>query len=168
MPGAPRSPYFRSKDEPGVSHRKSGTIRLGPVVRLLALALPLPLLAASSMVAIAAESEGTYHTGSSAGVFLWQVILLMVFGRLLGEAMLRIGQPAVMGQLIAGILLGPSVLGALLPDLQHTIFPPGPRREGHDGRCRTTADPHAAVCLPAWKPTCPWSESYGGRHSAYR
>src|SRR6266403_1255621 len=29
-----------------------------------------------------------------------------------------------MGELIAGVLLGPSVLGALLPDLQHAIFPP--------------------------------------------
>ena len=37
--------------------------------------------------------------------------------------MQRIGQPAVMGQLIAGMVLGPSVLGALWPDLQHAIFP---------------------------------------------
>jgi Kef-type K+ transport system membrane component KefB/nucleotide-binding universal stress UspA family protein len=28
-----------------------------------------------------------------------------------------------MGQLLAGVLLGPSVLGALLPDVQHAIFP---------------------------------------------
>jgi len=33
----------------------------------------------------------------------------------MGEAMQRIGQPAVMGQLIAGILLGPSVFGATRP-----------------------------------------------------
>jgi Kef-type K+ transport system membrane component KefB/nucleotide-binding universal stress UspA family protein len=48
----------------------------------------------------------------------------MLVGRLLGEGMLRIGQPAVMGQLIAGLVLGPSVLGLLLPDLQHLLFPP--------------------------------------------
>jgi hypothetical protein len=29
-----------------------------------------------------------------------------------------------MGQLIAGLVLGPSVLGALAPDWQHAIFPP--------------------------------------------
>jgi Kef-type K+ transport system membrane component KefB/nucleotide-binding universal stress UspA family protein len=63
--------------------------------------------------------------GASEAVFLCQVILLLVSGRLLGEAMLRIGQPAVMGQLIAGILLGPSVLGVLWPQLQHAIFPSG-------------------------------------------
>ncbi|HEV2100025.1 MAG TPA: cation:proton antiporter, partial [Stellaceae bacterium] len=39
--------------------------------------------------------------------------------------MQRIGQPAVMGQLIAGILLGPSVLGALWPAGQHALFPTG-------------------------------------------
>lgn len=38
----------------------------------------------------------------------------------------RVGQPAVMGQLGAGVLLGPSVLGALWPELQGAIFPPTP------------------------------------------
>jgi Kef-type K+ transport system membrane component KefB/nucleotide-binding universal stress UspA family protein len=41
----------------------------------------------------------------------------------LGEAMLRLRQPAVMGQLIAGLLLGPSFFGFLFPDLQHALFP---------------------------------------------
>ena len=64
------------------------------------------------------------QAGSSEAVFLCQIILLLASGRLLGEAMLRIGQPAVIGQLIAGILLGPSILGELWPQLQHAIFPP--------------------------------------------
>jgi Kef-type K+ transport system membrane component KefB/nucleotide-binding universal stress UspA family protein len=50
----------------------------------------------------------------------------MIVGRLLGEAMLRIKQPAVMGQLIAGLVLGPSLFGALFPDLQHMLFPRTP------------------------------------------
>lgn len=50
----------------------------------------------------------------------------MLTGRLLGEAMIRMRQPAVMGQLIAGLLLGPSVLGLLLPDLQHALIPMSP------------------------------------------
>ena len=37
--------------------------------------------------------------------------------------MLRLKQPAVMGQLIAGLLLGPSLFGALFPDVQHALFP---------------------------------------------
>jgi Kef-type K+ transport system membrane component KefB/nucleotide-binding universal stress UspA family protein len=50
------------------------------------------------------------------------VIALLVCGRLAGEVMQRIGQPAVMGQLIAGILLGPSVLGALWPAGEQALF----------------------------------------------
>ena len=50
----------------------------------------------------------------SEALFLAQLVLLLLVGRLMGEAMQRIGQPAVMGQLIAGILLGPSVFGAHL------------------------------------------------------
>jgi K+:H+ antiporter len=63
--------------------------------------------------------------GPSVVVFLTQVVTLLIFGRLMGELMQRIGQPAVMGQLIAGILLGPSTLGALLPSISHALFPPG-------------------------------------------
>jgi Kef-type K+ transport system membrane component KefB len=42
-------------------------------------------------------------------IFLAEIILLLVCASLLGDATQRIGQPADMGQLIAGILLGPSV-----------------------------------------------------------
>ena len=54
--------------------------------------------------------------------FLVALLALVLVGRLLGEAMNRIGQPSVMGQLFAGILLGPSALGVVLPDLQQWLF----------------------------------------------
>ena len=57
----------------------------------------------------------------SEGLFLAQIVLLLLVGRLLGEAMQRIGQPAVMGQMIAGILLGPSVFGAIWPEAQRVV-----------------------------------------------
>ncbi len=69
--------------------------------------------------AFAAEAGGD----QAIAVFIGQIVLLLLAGRLLGEAAQRLGQPAVMGQLIAGILLGPSVFGALLPELQHQVFP---------------------------------------------
>jgi Kef-type K+ transport system membrane component KefB/nucleotide-binding universal stress UspA family protein len=93
------------------------------------LVLALTLIAAQSGTAVAAEGGGPSLTGASDVLFLSQIVLLLVCGRLLGEAMLRIGQPAVMGQLIAGILLGPSVLGALWPDLQHAMFPSAPEQK---------------------------------------
>src|ERR1700674_4227517 len=80
-----------------------------------------PLLLAAS-TAWAAE-PATTSSGASEVVFLAQVVLLLLTGRLLGEAMQRIGQPAVIGQLIAGILLGPSVFGMIWPEAQHAIFP---------------------------------------------
>ena len=78
----------------------------------LLIAAPTPLLA-----------ETAQH-GPSEAVFIAQIILLLLCGRLLGEIMQRIGQPAIMGQLLSGVLLGPSVLGALWPGLEHTLFPP--------------------------------------------
>ena len=44
-------------------------------------------------------------TGSTEALFIVQIVLLLLVGRLLGEGMQRIGQPAVIGQLIAGIML---------------------------------------------------------------
>src|SRR3954463_16386491 len=56
-------------------------------------------------------------------IFLVEIMLMLFFGRLLGELMQRVGQPAVMGQLIAGILIGPSVFGAFLPSAYNVVFP---------------------------------------------
>jgi Kef-type K+ transport system membrane component KefB/nucleotide-binding universal stress UspA family protein len=67
--------------------------------------------------------------GASEAIFIGQIVVLMAVGRLLGEAMLRLRQPAVMGQLIAGLILGPSLFGLLLPDLQHALFPKTPEQK---------------------------------------
>ena len=61
--------------------------------------------------------------GASVAVFIAQLVVLLSCGRLAGELMQRVGQPAVTGQIIAGVLLGPSVLGALAPQLWHGLFP---------------------------------------------
>ncbi|MGV8984729.1 MAG: cation:proton antiporter [Cypionkella sp.] len=59
-------------------------------------------------------------------IFLTQLIVLMLVGRLLGEVMTRIGQPAIFGQLLAGVALGPSLFGAVLPSLHDRVFPDSP------------------------------------------
>src|SRR6202045_2869732 len=63
------------------------------------------------------------HGEQLATIFFAQVLLLIAVGRLLGEWMQRIRQPAVIGQLLAGIILGPSVFGAIWPAAQQAIFP---------------------------------------------
>src|SRR5215472_14992868 len=72
----------------------------------------------------ALAAEGASRSASST-LFIAQLALLLLVGRLMGEAAQRIGQPAVMGQLIAGLLLGPSFFGLLWPSAQHAIFPLG-------------------------------------------
>jgi Kef-type K+ transport system membrane component KefB/nucleotide-binding universal stress UspA family protein len=59
-------------------------------------------------------------------IFVAELILLLLVGRLMGEAMARIGQPAIFGQLLAGVVLGPSVFGGLLPELHQLVFPETP------------------------------------------
>lgn len=71
-------------------------------------------------LAAAAATESSSHSGA---LFIAQLVALLLVGRLSGELMLRIGQPAVMGQLLAGILLGPSVFGSLYPIAQQALFP---------------------------------------------
>jgi Kef-type K+ transport system membrane component KefB/nucleotide-binding universal stress UspA family protein len=57
--------------------------------------------------------------------FILQLLLLLFVARLLGELMRRIGQPSVVGELGAGLLLGPSLFGRVAPDLAAFVFPGG-------------------------------------------
>jgi Kef-type K+ transport system membrane component KefB len=61
--------------------------------------------------------------GASVVVYIAQLVVLLIAGRIAGESMQRIGQPPVIGQIIAGILVGPSVLGLIAPGLYHNLFP---------------------------------------------
>jgi Kef-type K+ transport system membrane component KefB len=55
--------------------------------------------------------------------FFLQVALILLVVGLLGKLSLRLGQPVVVGEMIAGILIGPSVLGMLAPSLHAQLFP---------------------------------------------
>ena len=87
-----------------------------------ALAISLTITFGWNSTAFAAEQA---PTEPSEALFIAQIVLLLLVGRLFGEMMQRIGQPAVMGQLLAGIALGPSVFGLLWPEAQHAIFAAG-------------------------------------------
>src|ERR1051326_3059442 len=49
--------------------------------------------------------------------------VVVVTGRLLGKALGWIGQPPVIGEVLAGILLGPSLLGHASPSFEARLFP---------------------------------------------
>lgn len=55
--------------------------------------------------------------------FLLQLLLVLAAAKLAGALMHRIGQPAVIGEMLAGILLGPSLLGWAWPGLHAAVFP---------------------------------------------
>jgi Kef-type K+ transport system membrane component KefB len=53
-----------------------------------------------------------------------QLIIIVLAARVCGSLMRKAGQPAVIGEMIAGILLGPSLLGWLWPGFFQLVFPP--------------------------------------------
>jgi Kef-type K+ transport system membrane component KefB len=55
-------------------------------------------------------------------VFLLQLAVILVAARLCGLVLKRVGQPPVIGEMAAGLLLGPVVFGALAPDLHAQLF----------------------------------------------
>ena len=83
----------------------------------------LPLFA---QAVFAADSQGQaagVALGMAEARLVGQLVLLLLIGRGLGELLQRIGQPAVIGQLVAGLILGPSLFGWVWPEAYHFVFP---------------------------------------------
>ncbi len=55
--------------------------------------------------------------------FFVQICLMLAVAWLFGLLMKKLAQPIVLGEIIGGILLGPTLLGNLCPDLYATLFP---------------------------------------------
>jgi Kef-type K+ transport system membrane component KefB len=53
---------------------------------------------------------------------LVQLILMIGAARLMNTALRRLGQPGVIGEIMAGLLLGPSLVGHFLPQFSHAVF----------------------------------------------
>src|SRR6266567_1982709 len=81
------------------------------------------------LTTIAASAEGGKSAGPSEFLLVVQIVLLIALGRGLGEIMQRIGQPSVIGELLAGILLGPSLFGWIWPEAQQAVFPRTPEQK---------------------------------------
>ncbi len=56
---------------------------------------------------------------------LVQLSIMLVMARLFAEVLRKLNQPAVIGEILAGILLGPTVLGMLKPDWFEALYPAG-------------------------------------------
>ena len=56
--------------------------------------------------------------------FLMQLLVVLACAKAAGALMRHVGQPAVIGEMLAGILLGPSLFGLMLPQAHGWLFPP--------------------------------------------
>ena len=56
---------------------------------------------------------------------LVQLSMMLIMGRLFAELARKVKQPAVVGEIIAGLILGPTILGMFQPDWFDTLFPSG-------------------------------------------
>jgi Kef-type K+ transport system membrane component KefB len=61
---------------------------------------------------------------SSIVLLIWQIVAIIIAARALGLLFRLINQPQVIGEITAGILLGPSLLGWTAPKISAVLFPP--------------------------------------------
>ncbi len=75
--------------------------------------------------AVSAATHSLYQNGASglSRLFL-QLLVIVAAAALFGALFTRLGQPAVVGEMIAGILLGPSLFGLIAPSLFGFLFAP--------------------------------------------
>jgi Kef-type K+ transport system membrane component KefB len=95
--------------------------------------------AIAAVLAYGKRLEGGHTAGSTAGstaavasdpraatplaTLLTQIVVVVVTARVCGRLAARIGQPKVIGEIVAGILLGPSLLGWAAPGVSKALFP---------------------------------------------
>ncbi len=89
----------------------------GPV-QAAALHSPEP---AGAGAGFAARLAANLHTPLA--LLLLQIVVIVVVARVVGTVFARLGQPPVIGEMLAGILLGPSFFGLLAPASQAALFP---------------------------------------------
>lgn len=65
----------------------------------------------------------SHHTSSTIGLLLLQILVILIAARTMGWLFGKLRQPAVIGEIVAGILLGPSLFGAVAPGAFDALFP---------------------------------------------
>jgi Kef-type K+ transport system membrane component KefB len=74
--------------------------------------------------AVASADGWAHRLREPLAILILQLIVIVLIARVCGAVASRAGQPAVVGEIAAGILLGPSLLGWVSPDFSSFVFPP--------------------------------------------
>lgn len=129
---SPSTKEDNGAQRPGGSFGSTGRSRilvlyLGMVVFIIAgMNFLLRLGRGSEGREVVAGGEGG-AVGESAGHvlanLLLAIIVIVIAARLMGMVARRLRQPAVIGEIVAGIMLGPSLLGAVWPEASEYLFP---------------------------------------------
>jgi len=56
-------------------------------------------------------------------IFIAQIGVILLAARIFGEIAIKFDQPVIVGEVVAGIFLGPAIFGKLLPNLRDALFP---------------------------------------------
>ena len=64
-----------------------------------------------------------HNLGHPLAILLAQIITIILVARFFGWLFRKIGQPSVIGEMIAGIVLGPSLVGMYFPEYSSILFP---------------------------------------------
>src|SRR5437588_6181382 len=115
--------------QPSAGHRFRGILLYGGVATAGLVVLQLVLGAGRRLPAPrpaggAGGPKLAVDTGSVVWKLLLAAVLVIVVARVAGAAFQRINQPQVVGEIVAGLVLGPSVLGAAWPSASSFLFPP--------------------------------------------
>ena len=57
-------------------------------------------------------------------ILLLSISIMLFAAKVFGEIFIKLKQPAIIGEILAGIILGPTVLGTISPDIFYFLFPP--------------------------------------------
>ncbi|HMC41959.1 MAG TPA: cation:proton antiporter, partial [Acidimicrobiales bacterium] len=113
--------------QPTARHRRSGILLYGGMAAAGLVVLQVVLRAGRRLPAPKPAGGATgpklaVDTGAVVWKLLLAAVLVIVVARLAGAAFQRINQPQVVGEIVAGIILGPSVLGAIVPQFSRFVF----------------------------------------------
>jgi Kef-type K+ transport system membrane component KefB len=112
---------------PGTRRRQTLRYLLLAVLPVLAGVYLVNAHSAGTGAALAVKAAGhgwLAHLETAPAKFMLQLLIVLSCAKAAGALVRRVGQPAVIGEMLAGILLGPSLFGLVLPDLHAWIFPP--------------------------------------------